>query len=397
MPDLKFAVAFLGRAIPAAVFCLSPLLAVGSGTTATLSTTETLPMLAYDQSRGGGAFGPSMCVDPAFAFYAARPLAETFGAMRARGITAVQVTDTGDLGGELHARFAAAVRAAGLTPVLRVYPPTDVSIYRAHPEWRQRMLGGVDGKFDWRVYVCPTRPEVVRAYCEKVAASMRAGNYDGVQLAEPWFEQWGGPEISPGKPRPAYACVCDACVSAFRGRAGVDAREMLMRGDSPVYWRKEGAGREAYRKWVEFRAGVVTTMTRELARAARAARPGATVNVMVLSDARVEPGKAREYQAIDLERLVLDAQPDILTLQDAWQDWTRPPLPPSFVADYARAYREPLLKLKPDLFIMSHADIGSAAASKRSWDWIREFAAETVKSGLGAPSFYEWSVSTIAN
>jgi hypothetical protein len=388
------------RARRLALICalgLSPLFAPGAETTPTLATTETVPMLAYDTSRGGGAFGPSMCMDPAFAFYESRPLAETFAAMRARGITAVQVTDTGDLGAPLHAKIAAAVRAAGLTPVLRVYPPTDVAIYRAHPEWRQRMLGGVDGKFDWRVYVCPSRPEVVRAYAEKIVASMHAGAYDGVQLAEPWFEQWGGPEVSPGKPRAAYACVCDACVAAFRARSGVDAREMLTRRDSPVYWRKEGGGREAYLKWVDYRAEMVTTMTRELARAAREARPGATVNVMVLSDARVEPGKAREYQAIDVDRLVLDVQPDILTLQDAWQDWTRPPLPASFVVDYARAYREPLLKLKPDLFIMSHADIGSAAASKRSWEWIRSFAGETVKSGLGAPSFYEWSVSTIAN
>ena len=48
------------------------------------------------------------------------------------------------------------------------------------------------------------------------------------------------------------------------------------------------------------------------------------------------------------------------------------------------------------MFLMSHADIGSLPASKRSPDWIREFSRATVDSGMGAPSFYEWSISTLA-
>ena len=39
---------------------------------------------------------------------------------------------------------------------------------------------------------------------------------------------------------------------------------------------------------------------------------------------------------------------------------------------------------------------GARPESKRSLEWIRQFSVETVKAGFGAPSFYEWHISTMA-
>ena len=85
-----------------------------------------------------------------------------------------------------------------------------------------------------------------------------------------------------------------------------------------------------------------------------------------------------------------------LTIEDAYQDWLKVDLQPSFIGSYASAYRDRARTLKPDIFLMSHADVGSEEVSQRSWDWIRDFARFTVKNGLNAPSYYEWSVSRMA-
>lgn len=352
--------------------------------------------LAYDASRGGGLFGPSIAVDPAFKYYQQHPLAEVCQSIRDQGFTCVLLIDYGaesTRAGELK-RLAEAVRGAGMAPVLSVYPGTHSALYRAHPEWRQRMLTGIDGKCDWRTYLCPNQPGFVSAYCDYIESQMRAGGFESVQLNEIWLENWGGPEVN-GQPNPRYACVCEACVVRFKRLTGVDAREMLTDPSSPSYFRKP-ANAALYERWVEQRVQIIQDYGRAIIAAARKATPKACIRVMYMADARVKLNGGREYIANDLDRMVKEWQPDVLTLQDAWQDWTQKDLAAGFVAEYARVYKARVEALRPGIFIMSHADIGSQPASRRSPKWIRQFAEETVRAGLGAPSFYEWHISTLA-
>lgn len=357
---------------------------------------QTTNPLEYNTARGGGVYGPSVALDPVFEYYHKRPLAETLSAIRKRGFTAVQVIDTGarNVTGADYRRVTDACREAGLVPVLRIHPGTDWEAYETHPEWRQRMLGRDDSRHDWRVYLCPNKPEFLAAHAARVQRLLREGGFEHFQMAEPWFEIWGGPEED-GKPRAGYACLCDVCRAKFREIGNVDAYDMLTSPGSPAYWRNpENA--ELYRKWVDFRVDSVTSFALTLARAAREVNPQGTVNLMYLSDARVELDRVREYQGVDLERLVKEIRPELVSIQDAWQDWMKADLRPDFVADYGRAYADRIRKVQPGAFIASHADIGSVSASKRSYRWIQEFAHETLKCGFDAPSFYEWAVSTMA-
>ena len=357
------------------------------------STPTPTPLLDYDPIRGGGVFGPTVCVDPAFAYYQSRPLNDICRDIRARGFTAAHIIRLGWTDPQEERSFADAFRANGIQPVLRIYAGTDVDLYAQYPEWRQKMLGGSDGQFDWRVYQCPNQPDFVAAYQQRIEDSLRNGGYSGLQVAEMWFEQWGGPEESPGVPRAHYACVCDACIAKFRAQTGVNARD-LFSSSNALYFRK-AENQELYQQWVDFRVQTILNFGQAIIEAARRVDSQFPINIMYLSDARVELDACREYQACDLNRIVLELEPDILTIQDAWQDWIQAGLSPNFVADYATAYRDRVRGLKPDLFIMTHADIGSLPASKRSWEWIQQFSHETVQSGLSAPSFYEWSVSTM--
>lgn len=357
-------------------------------------TTNTL---RFDASHGGAAFGPGVAIDPSFDFYKEHPLGEVARQIRSKGFTSAYVVYAGlnATTGSMLRHYSDALHSAGVTPVLRVYPGTDLQLYQDHPEWRQRMLGGAEGHYDWRTYLCPNQPDYVKANCDKVEWLMREGGFDSIQLAELWFEQWGGPQLPNGAPRPGYACVCEACLSKFRKLSGgVDAREMLTSSSSPLFYaRPENAA--LYAKWVDMRVQTIQDFGQALIAAARRGNPHATLNLMYMADARVKLDGGREYQGCDLDRMVREMKPDILTLEDAWQDWLQAGLEPDFVADYAKAYKERLERLHPGIFIMTHADIGSSPASKRSYGWIQKFAARTVDSGLGAPSFYEWSVSTM--
>ena len=353
--------------------------------------------LAYDGSRGGGVFGPSIAVDRCFRYYQQQPLPELCRRIRSQGFTCVHLIDYGAIGSSSAdvKRFADAFRAEGVLPVLSVYSGTHSGLYLAHPEWRQRMLTGIEGKCDWRTYLCPNQPGFVAAYCDYIENQMREGRFDGLQLSEIWFENWGGPEVN-GQPNPNYACVCEACVARFKRLTGVNAREMLTAASSPWYFRKpENAG--LYARWINERVQSIQDYGQAIIMAARKANPKASINITYMADARVRLNGGREYLANDLDRMVREWQPDILTLEDAWQDWSQQKLSANFVADYARAYKVRVEKLRPGIFIMSHADIGSRPESKRNREWIRQFAEETVRAGLGAPSFYEWHISTLAD
>ncbi len=353
----------------------------------------TTPPLDYDKSRGGGVYGPTICVDPAFAYYKTRPLADIFRDIRLKGFTAVHLVSIGSVSLAEERRFCTAIRNAGLSPVLRVYPPTDFALYAAHPAWRQKMLGGSDGQFSWRVYLCPNEPDFVTAYCNKIVSLLRNANYDGIQITELWFEEWGGPEVSRGVKREHYACVCDACRAKFQAQTGVDP-VALFDTTSSYYYRKT-ANQALYQQWVDFRVQSIQNFGQAICTAVRTAFPDTNINVTYLSDARVEPGAVREYQANDLDRMVTEFNPHILTIEDAWQDWLQPNLPPTFINDYAAYYRDRLKALSPQLFVMSHADIGSDDVSRRSYQWIQDFAKATVDCGFHAMSAYEWSVSSM--
>lgn len=357
------------------------------------ATTTTLP---FNVSRGGGVYGPSVALDPGFPYYRQQPWADAMRKIHDSGFTAVQVVDTGSTATSVDdlRRIAEAARGANLVPVYRVFPATDFQAYCEHPEWRQKMLGRDDARHDWRVYLCPNQPEFVKFQSERVQRMMREAGYDHFQMAEPWFEQWGGPADEHGQPRAAYACVCDRCEAKFRGIAGVTARDMLTSTGSRWYWRRP-ENEALYGRWIDFRVQSIVELAESLMRTARKAKPQCTVNLMYLSDARVEKDRVREYQGVDLDRLVRELKPDIVTIQDAWQDWTRANLSPRFVADYGAAYVQRIRRLNPDVVVMSHADIGSLPASKRSAQWIRDFSQATLDAGMDAPSFYEWSVSRL--
>lgn len=341
------------------------------------------------ESKAQGVFGPTISVDPAFDFYKSHPWSYWAKKIKEEGMTAVDIVIVWNHPTiEEQKPIVQAFHNAGLACRLRLYPTTDGEAYQQHPEWRQKLLNG-QSKYDWRVYLCPN-DTAFSAYMEnKIEKICHDVPYDAIQLAEPWFEVWGGPyEENPA--HGAYACLCDNCRRGFEKISGVDPI-LLFDKNNPYYFRKSG-NKELYKKWIKFRVDSLNDFSIRCYAGAKRGRPGIKTIHMYLSDCNVKLNAVREYQAMDLEEIVTKIKPDMITIEDAWQDWTRPDLKPDFVLDYGKAYVQRIKKLAPDMKIQTHLDIGSGKETKRNLQFMREFSAYSVKAGFDSPSFYEYSV-----
>jgi hypothetical protein len=150
---------------------------------------------------------------------------------------------------------------------------------------------------------------------------------------------------------------------------------------------------DAYKQWVEFRVDSINNLGRKLSESARQVRPDLKIGYMFLSDATVEPGRTREYQAQDLHGAIHATDADFVVIQDAWQDWTKPDLQPDFARIYAEAYLPQIQEVKPGIPVLIHADVGSVQNMKRSGLWMRQTAAIAQVNGLNAAAYYEFTLN----
>ncbi len=352
------------------------------------ATSSTFLLHSFYPVESKGIHGPCISVDPDFALYKVKGWEWTAGAIKNLGFTCVDIIVIKEVPIDMQKDIVDIFHKAGLQCILRIYPTTDFDAFEEHPEWRQIMLDG-SSKFDWRVYLCPNNDEYVEYLRGKIQALLTEVEYDGLELCEPWFEVWGGPYRS-NPQRGKYACLCDECIKKFKATARIDARE-LFNENSDLYFEKP-QNKGLYQQWIDFRVKSVMEFSKKICAAAREYKQGFPCAMMHLSDARVQLDAVREYQAQDLETALQWIEPEILIIQDAWQDWTQPELKPEFVCDYGKAYVNRSRKILPDLTLKVHADIGSLKEMQRSYTWMRSFAAHARMCGFDAPVYYEFTL-----
>ncbi len=337
--------------------------------------------------------GPWIALDPVFSFYQGMDWDEFARKVRSKGFVGVQVIS-------IWAQPTLSTQAFivenfhnhGLICVLRMYPSTDLAAYQNNPSWRQKMLDG-SSSHDWRVYLCPNSDEFTQHQVNRVQSIMDNVPYDAIELAENWFEIWGGP-YPDNLNRDKYACVCDNCRNKFMAQSHTDPVHLF--DEESEYYFLLDENESLYDDWVQFRIDSIISFADSLFSSAQNARPSVKTVHMHLSDATVEPGKSAEYQAQDLKSAVNELQPDIVIIQDAWQDWIRPGLSPDFVVTYGDYYVDKVLDIKSDVKMMVHADIGSLDQMRRSFDWMRKMNAYAGQSGFHGVDFYEYSVGNFS-
>jgi len=329
--------------------------------------------------------GTSIAIDPAFQFYKAKSWDGWAEEIRKFNFSAVHIIIVAPISIAEQKKIVQAFHGCGIACALRIYPTTDFEAYEKHPEWRQKSLDG-SSRHDWRVYLCPNAPGFTEHVCSRVMEMVGSVPYDAIELAEPWFEVWGGPyENNPNRGK--YACLCDNCSHLFKEKTGTSPQDFLF---NPQILKSSNS--QVYKSWQDFRVETIIRFSARIYEAAQKARPGLKTIHMHLSDCTVEPEGSREYQAQDIDAALKTLKPDILIIEDAWQDWTKPDLKPEFVKAYAKAYVKRSRAIIPDLIIKAHADIGSRKEMRRTYSWMRRFTAEARAGGFNSACYYEFSI-----
>ena len=127
-------------------------------------------------------------------------------------------------------------------------PHVSEKFWAEHPEWREQTAVLQDAQLDWRKLMNLTNRECFRAVSAGVRATVDRFDWDGVNLAELYFESLEG-IANPSRFTPMNADVR----SLFQQEAGFDPLELFGA-------RADEASR---RKFLDFRAGLVRRMQQE--------------------------------------------------------------------------------------------------------------------------------------
>jgi hypothetical protein len=122
-------------------------------------------------------------------------------------------------------------------------PHVSERFWQEHPEWREKTGLLQDAQLDWRKLMNLQNPDCVRAVRQGVGALMDRFDWDGMNLAELYFESLEG-AANPAR----FTPMNDDVRARYRQAAGLDPVEVL---------RTKGAGLE---KFLEFRAELAREM-----------------------------------------------------------------------------------------------------------------------------------------
>lgn len=193
-----------------------------------------------------------------------------------------------------YARLIAALHARGIQAYAWLEPPmVGLGMWAAHPECREKTQDGRDAVVDWRSLIALESPPCFDIAWSTWAGLLRGFDWDGVNVAELYFEAG-----SPDRETPFHP----SALAAF--------------GGDPA---KDPAGFAAWR------TNEVTALNRALLERIRALRPELAVDLTVIDD-QLDPTLGQAVGSDD-EALAQVARDTGATLQveDPYTTWTRGP------------------------------------------------------------------------
>jgi hypothetical protein len=214
-------------------------------------------------------------------------------------------------------------------------PHVSEKFWSEHPAWREQTAAGQDAQLDWRKLMNLQNPECRTAVTKEVSRLLGRFDWDGVNLAELYFESLEGAS-NPARFTPMNEDVRNS----FKQAGGFDPKLLFEPGSSFAMAKNVGG----LRKFLDYRAGLATRMQAEwldVVDKTRVAKPYLDV-VLTHIDDRFEPG-IRDALGADVARSLpmIQARKSTLLVEDPATLWD---LGPERYAKLAQKYRE----LTPD-------------------------------------------------
>ncbi len=213
-------------------------------------------------------------------------------------------------------------------------PQVTYKFWQDHPEWREKNVDGEDVRASWRYPMALTDPVCLEAMIAEYRTLLFGHDFDGVNLAEIYFESGVEGPAEPQKLTPMHS----SARAEFKDLHGFDPAAVLQHG-SPQFWRKQSA---AWNKYEDYRVEKMVQVHErllEFAESVRQVRPGFDVIVTALDS--VGNRELRRTQGIDIGRIIdlrkrFSFSLNVEDPQSAWSD------DPRRYRDIAESYRQRL-------------------------------------------------------
>jgi hypothetical protein len=164
----------------------------------------------------------------------------------------------------LHSLLEACHRQGVLVYAWLELPHVSEKFWDDHPEWREKTAIGQDAHLDWRKLMNLADPDCAKAVEAGLAKLAARFDWDGINLAELYFESLYGP----GDPQ-RFTPLNRLVRAEFQEQHGFDPLE-LFRRDSPRYWERDQA---SWRRFADYRAGLAQRLQLHWLAATRRWRP----------------------------------------------------------------------------------------------------------------------------
>lgn len=327
-------------------------------------------------------FGPSIQIDPSFTYYQQRSPESIVEEIELSGYKSVHYFVVNEH--VVNKRLIEAFHHRGIPVWAMVIGNGTFSTERfpeEWPSWQMKLLKETNDGF-WRL--SPLSAGYVQWKRAAMARLVTEYPFDGIEIAEPYFPEWGGIQ------RGVYGDVGPHAQAAFRERYGIEMPEFVNAKAQNYYLRD----RDTYRKWIDFRVEAVNGFIDEMINGkggVREFRPDIAVSTWSLA---INAGpdsveRLREDQGLDAPSMIAKVRPDIHYLQTHWPDWTRGDLP----ADYVKSYQPFVDQIRsrfPGLPLAIQADIGSARNMIKGARWLQEFSRTAFALGFASWTAYEY-------
>lgn len=218
-------------------------------------------------------------------------------------------------------RLIALAHANGIVVYAWLEPPqVNLKFYTEHPEWREKNVRGEDVRPSWRYPMAMTDPRCVEAMTAVFRAFLEQSDWDGVNLAELYFEAGRGLQ-DPNLFTPMHP----SAQKDFRRKYGYDLTAVLD-STSPLFWKTNpGARHDVADYRVHVLEGVYDTLLGMMSGVA-AARPGFQIIVTAM-DSYGSP-LLREQIGVDMSSIIALQKKHgfLLQVEDPEPLWSTDPL-----------------------------------------------------------------------